>query len=196
MTRKTLLRLALLILLSSCLHSCLSIRRGDLLFHVSYTENAITDVTPGMIDHVAIYAGWGRVIEAVPDKGVSVTWLDALRLRSPGGYLQARVKSVDGRRSIQIARSYLDQPYDTLFLPGNDAIYCSELVQLSLVDKHGRSLLGTVPMTFRDSTGRIPAFWLQRYARNHLGVPEGLPGTNPSEMSQRHNVRIIRALHR
>ena len=50
-----------------------SLRPADLLFHVSEVENAITAVTPAMIDHVAIVVSRDSVIEAV-EKGI-ISWL-------------------------------------------------------------------------------------------------------------------------
>ena len=65
--------LLLIILLVSC-HTT-AIHPGDLLFHVSSEANAITDVTPGMIDHVAIALSKDSVIEAI-GRGVVVTPVD------------------------------------------------------------------------------------------------------------------------
>lgn len=165
------------------------IRPADLLFHVSDAENAITAVTPAMIDHVAIVVSRDSVIEAV-GKGVVATPLDSLRAQK-GHYLIGRVRRADSRKSLENARRFLGQAYDTLYLPDNDAIYCSELVQLSFVDGHGRPIFPTIPMTFRDSTGQIPVHWQQLYRRNGLAVPEGLPGSNPAELSQRKTVKIV-----
>lgn len=46
------------LLLTSCSSS---LHVGDLLFHVVEKGNAITDVTPGMIDHVAIVISKDRL---------------------------------------------------------------------------------------------------------------------------------------
>lgn len=179
------------ILLASCM-SPWPPRPADLLFHVAATENAITAVTPGMIDHVAIMISADSVIEAV-GKGVVTTPLDSLRAQK-GHYLVARVRRADQRKSLENARRYLGRNYDWLYLPDNDAIYCSELVLLSFVNKHGKPIFHPVPMTFRDSTGQIPAYWQEFYKRNGMDVPEGRPGSNPSELSQRKGVRIIRRI--
>ena len=164
-------------------------RPADLLFHVAATENAITAVTPGMIDHVAIMISADSVIEAV-GKGVVTTPLDSLR-KQKGYYLYARVRHADRQRSIANARRYLGQPYDSLYLPDNEAVYCSELVLLSFVNKRGKPIFQPVPMTFRDSTGQIPSHWLELYERNGIAVPEGEAGSNPAELSQRKIVKIV-----
>lgn len=176
------------ILLASCM-SPWPPRPADLLFHVAATENAITAVTPGMIDHVAIMISADSVIEAVGN-GVVTTPLDSLR-KQKGYYLYSRVRHADRQRSIANARRFLGQPYDSLYLPDNEAVYCSELVLLSFVNKHGKPIFQPVPMTFRDSSGQIPAYWQEFYERNGIAVPEGEAGSNPAELSQRKIVKIV-----
>ena len=175
--------------LSLLLTSCATLHTGDLLFHVTERGNAITDVTPGMIDHVAIVLSRDSVIEAV-GRGVVTTPLDSLRHQS-GYYIIGRVRQADDCLSVTNARRYLGRPYDDLYLPDNDAIYCSELVQFSFVDKAGALLFFPVPMSFHDSTGRITDYWTQFYAQRGIAVPEGQPGTNPAELSKRENIKIV-----
>lgn len=177
------------------LTACQTLRKGDLLFHASLQGNHITDVTPGMLDHVAIYLGDGLVVEALPRKGVVITELTTLLTREDGSYYRGRVQGADGRHSTERALRYRGMPYDSLYLEGNGAVYCSELVVMSIIDSEGRQLLQQVPMTFRDSTGRIGTYWQQLYSRNGLRVPEGAPGSNPSELAQRRGV-IIKKLKR
>lgn len=184
MARKWFANLAVVMLLASCQ----SLSTGDLLFHVVAKGNAITDVTPGMIDHVAIVICKDSVIEAV-GRGVKTTPLDSLR-RQEGYYIIGRVRRADPTRSIANARQYLGRPYDRLYLPDNDAIYCSELVQFAMVDKQGVHLFSPIPMSFHDATGRITPYWQQFYKEQGMEVPEGWPGSNPGELSQRSEVHI------
>ena len=81
--------------------SCQTYRAGDLLFHVASKGNAITDVTPGMIDHVAIVATKDSVIEAV-GSGVKMTPIDSLR-QQDGYYLIGKVIRADRKQSIRQA---------------------------------------------------------------------------------------------
>lgn len=164
-----------------------SIKMGNLLFHVSEEPNAITDVTGGlMIDHVAIAVSEDSVIEAI-GRGVVITPIKDI-MQQPGHYLIARVRKADGKQSVANARHYLGCAYDSLFLPDNDAIYCSELVQSSFVNKKGDRLFEPIPMSFHDSTGVITPYWQAFYARQGMKVPEGEPGTNPSELARRHQI--------
>lgn len=172
------------------------LREGDLLFHVAQQENPITQSTNHMgdysLDHVAIYflyQGCPSVVEAV-EKGVVITPLDSFLL-SGEQYLVGRVKSkLDRKHTIKNALNYLGHPYDFYFLPDEQEIYCSELVLLSFVDKHGRAVFAPVAMSFHDSEGQILPYWTAHYATIGHEVPEGLPGSNPSELAKRKNVKI------
>jgi hypothetical protein len=175
---------------SVLLTGCQSLRPGDLLFHITGRGNAITAVTPGMTDHVAIYVGKGMVVEAFPGKGVTETPLSTVLHRSDGYYVAARVGEACPHKSIQQARTYIGLPYDSLYLADNDAIYCSELVQLSFVNRRSQPLFLPVPMSFHDSLGHITPFWVEFYNRHGMSVPEGQPGSNPGEMMQRKGVII------
>ena len=143
-----------------------------------------------MVDHVAIYAGGDSVIEAI-GQGVVMTHVDTLLSRESGYYVVARPHSADADRSVARARAYLGLPYDHLFLPGDSAVYCSELVLLAFVDRRDSALFMPVPMSFHDESGRITDFWRQHYARHGMEVPEGWPGSNPSELSRRTSLKIM-----
>ena len=185
---------ASIIILAGCLAmvSCQTYCAGDLLFHVASKDNAITDVTPGMIDHVAIVITRDSVIEAV-SRGVKTTPIDSLR-RQEGYYLIGKVIGADRKASIAHARQYVGRAYDALFLKDNEDIYCSELVQFSFVDTQGKPIFSPIPMSFHDATGNITDYWKNFYKKRGMDVPEGQPGTNPSELSQRENVRITSRL--
>lgn len=189
----------LVILLFGCSQSGVSVsdlRDGDLLFVVNGAGNNITSVTDGVdglgIDHVAIYSE-GKVIEAIPVKGV-VEWpLDSflVRLAVNDAVLVGRVRGLDARGSVENAVRFVGLPYDDIFMPGDSAIYCSELVQKSYLSKSGDAVFGTIPMSFHDSTGRVTDFWMKFYAARGMSVPEGEPGTNPGQISRDPNVSIL-----
>ena len=176
------------------------LKDGDLLFEVSPSDNAITDVTQGFdgmkIDHVAIY--WDKhVIESTRVKGVAISSLEQFIKRNTqdSGEVRVLVGRITSdyhlRKTIKRAKRFLGLPYDSLYLPDNEAVYCSELVLLSFVNKHGKPIFQPVPMTFRDSSGQIPSHWLELYERNGIAVPEGEAGSNPAELSQRKFIKIV-----
>ena len=191
---------AILLLSSACCLGCQTLQRGDLLFHLPATSNHITSVTQGRADHVAIYLGGDSVLEAIPRQGVVVTSLQEVLLREDGTYASARVKGTDTERSINTARQWIGLPYDSVFMPGTEALYCSELVQLSYVNRQGERIFEPIPMSFHDDSGRITPYWTQFYSRLHMEVPEGEPGSNPSDMMRRkvvvikkHNINVRNA---
>lgn len=183
---------------------CGLLRDCDMLFQVSPGGNAITAVTSGTadlsIEHVGMFVrigGRAVVIEAVPSRGVCITPADSFMLRTdrasrPLPLVVGRVTGgLDVAASVDKALSFVGCAYDSLYLADNGEIYCSELVQKSFTDSLGRPVFGTIPMTFRDASGRIPAYWQRFYARHGMAVPEGRPGTNPGELSRRRNVTVV-----
>ncbi|MBQ7422269.1 MAG: hypothetical protein IJV27_09030 [Prevotella sp.] len=180
-------------------------KTGDLLFVVSPESNAITDVTQGFggrqIDHVGIAlldsARSFFVFEAIPEAGFTATPLDSFVRRntptdSKAAILVGRV-TADWDYTATVGRlaQFDGVPYDSLFLPDDSAVYCSELVQKAFVDARGRPVFETIPMQFRDSRGQIPQYFLDFYARHGRKVPEGEPGTNPGQLSRSRQVRIV-----
>lgn len=177
------------------------LREGDLLFCCSDTANAITAVTTGLqdlpIDHVAIvhYIGGEQlglpyVIEAVKP-AVCLTPIDSF-LSENGRVLQGRLNAdCDMPASIKRCLAMVGKPYDDLYLPGDSAIYCSELVQMCFIDPSGKLIFDPVPMTFHDATGQVTDYWQEFYQARGMEVPEGEPGSNPGELSRRDQVTIL-----
>ena len=178
----------------------MQLREGDLLFCCSDTVNAITAVTSGIdglpIDHVAVVHHMGAdekllyVIEAVKPE-VCLTPIDSFMMNN-GPVLVGRVNvDWDITASITGCMDMLGKPYDDLYLPGDSAIYCSELVLTNYVDAAGQRIFLPVPMSFSDSTGHVTDYWIEFYARRGMAVPDGAPGSNPGELSRRPQVTII-----
>ena len=177
------------------------LREGDLLFCCSDTANAITSVTTGLqdmpIDHVAIVhfiggeqLGLPYVIEAVKP-AVCLTPLDTF-LCENGRVLQGRVNAdCDIAASIKRCLMLVGKPYDDLYLPGDSAVYCSELVQMCFIDPSGKLVFDLVPMSFHDATGQVTDYWQEFYQARGMKVPEGEPGSNPGELSRREQVTIL-----
>ena len=92
----------------------------------SATSDSITSYTHvGIIDcrEDGIY-----VLEASSKKGVTETPLDVFKERE-GNLSYYRVVSgeIDPEQVIENAKSFIGQPYDFLYLPDNESLYCSEL---------------------------------------------------------------------
>lgn len=175
--------------------------KGDLLFVVgeeaSEFSEAITRSTAHhevlKYDHVAIVDVVGDsacVVEASSRGGVVVTpWNEFMEsAKMTDGRVGVVVKrvnvAVDVDAAVKAARAHLGEEYDWSFRPDNGKMYCSELVYESYLNDKGQHLFDASPMSFRDSEGNLPQFWIDLYGRLGEEVPEGVDGTNPTEMSQ------------
>ena len=176
------------------------LREGDLLFCCSDTANAITTVTARSqdlpIDHVAVVHHIGGdsgplfVIEAVKPV-VCLTPIDTF-LCENGRVLVGRVNvDCDITASVKRCLRLVGKPYDDLYLLGDSAVYCSELVQMCFVTPSGLQVFEPVPMSFHDETMRVTDYWRAFYNDRGMEVPEGEPGSNPGELSRREQVTIL-----
>lgn len=191
----------LLLLLFSCFSLVAQqLREGDLLFCCSDSVNAITAVTSGVddlpIDHVAVVHYLGGedgplyVIEAIKPE-VCLTPIDTFMMNN-STVLVGRVNvDCDVAASVAKCLAMLGKPYDDLYMPGDSAVYCSELVRMSYVNTVGELIFTPIPMSFHDNFGQVTDYWINFYAQRGMPVPEGKPGTNPGELSRRSQVTII-----
>ena len=165
---------------------------ADLIFVVPQRPNAITEVTQGShslaADHVAIMHriggrdGLPYAIEAI-GRGVCLTPIDSFIAHNADSKLiVARLPQVDAHAAVSAALRFVGRPYDFFYEPGDSALYCSELVQLTIVRNDGMHIFETIPMSFHDSTGCITPYWTEFYSRHNRKVPEGAPGTNPTQL--------------
>lgn len=171
---------------NSTLRPRLEPQTGDLVFFYGYDEeegmeDAIKSST-GQYTHVAILEVdqndrlW--LIEATPGKGVQrkelrgnfgLYHIDLYRLTVP----------FDTAAVLERAKALVGKPYDEAFLPDNDAYYCSELVQVAF-----DTLFPSQPMNWRDANGKLPKYWKKHFKKLKMKVPEGVPGTNPTDLSR------------
>lgn len=173
-------------------NSLFDLRPGDLLFFRDTTGmgSAVREST-GEYTHVALVESvddtvW--IIDATRRYGVSRRPLtikygssdfpDVYRFK----YGCFSIDSVLAR-----ARSFIGQPYDNAFLPDNGALYCSELVYEVFLDDcsdKGKHLLEAKPMNWRDKNGNLPQYWQEHFKKLGMPVPEGVLGTNPTDLSR------------
>ena len=168
-----------------------TLQTGDLLFlneNSSEMEKAIT-VSTGEYTHVALVecdsADEVWVIEAYPEKGVRRISYEQFKREhliwfSSGTYDFYRLTvPFDTAMVISRAKSLLGKPYDDAFLPDNDAYYCSELIEVVF-----GGLFPSKPMNWRDADGNLPEYWQKHFEKLGVPVPEGVPGTNPTDLSR------------
>ncbi len=198
-----------LLAFSSC--SRQRLRNADLLFFMptiqeeaDSMDSAISGATGGGYTHVGIVEidkdGQAWIIEATPKLGVHRSRIDKnwLAAQKAEGY-RVDLKRVKGTISAQEcilrAKSFIGQPYDFAFLPGCDALYCSELVYESYLDSFGRHIFKANPMNFRREDGSVDPYWTELFYSLGTDIPQGLDGTNPEDMSQDPSLIDVRTLN-
>ena len=95
-----------------------------------------------------------------------------------------RPSGIDVDAAIQRAHSYCGRAYDARFLPDNEDLYCTELVQLCYLDADGQSIFPSGPMNFLAPDGSLPPYWERMFRQLNMRPPQGLPGTNPQRLSE------------
>ena len=176
---------------NSTLHPRYTLQSGDLIFlnnNRSDMEKAITAST-GEYSHVALVerdsADDVWVIEASPKKGVQRISYEQFERNHNLGFFRGNIDiyrltvPFDTLAVIARAKSLVGKPYDEAFLPYNDAYYCSELIQVAFGD-----IFPSKPMNWRDADGNLPDYWKKHFEKLGVAVPEGVLGTNPTDMSR------------
>lgn len=177
--------------------------RGDILFQGAgtseFSQSIAASTTADTVEfrpiHVAFVAHGGSpdqafVIEAEPKLGVCLTpyneFIDNSAKSADGKPMVVvkRIKSPDFTAketavATQKALTLIGQPYDWVFLPDNNAVYCSELIQLSFRNPDGTPMFNYIPLNFKGPDGTILPFWQKIYDDRSMSVPQGEPGTSP-----------------
>ena len=145
------------------------------------------------LTHVAIAEVKGDsvwVIDATPKRGVDRHPLDTFLTGSRYGdgrypeFIVKRVKGIDADAAVERAKAFCGRGYDVRFLPGNEELYCSELVQACYLDAEGNPVFESEPMNWLAPDGTMPPYWEQLFGELGMDVPQGVPGTNPQKMSE------------
>lgn len=160
--------------------SLIGLRPCDLLFfHDTTGMGSAINESSGKYTHVALVESvedtiW--IIDATPEYGVARRPLFYDFKDAPDIY---RLKNhYSKHETLKRARTLIGKPYDNAFLPDNDAYYCSELIQTAFGD-----LFESKPMNWRDKEGNLPEYWQKHFKELGIPVPEGVPGTNPTDLS-------------
>lgn len=179
------------------------LKDGDILFqHIPCGDlcQAIVETTPcqaGLpFNHCGIVAKVNKdwvVIEAI-GKQVKATPLPIFFARDTTqrqylGRLHLPNRAL--KQSVKAAKHYIGRPYDDQFLPGDSALYCSELVY-DCFQKTGKPIFTLQPMTFKSPhTGQTYPAWTTYYKELQAPIPEGVPGINPCSLANDPNLHLI-----
>lgn len=93
--------------------------------------------------------------------------------------------------AIRKAIHYVGTPYDDAFLPGDDALYCSELVYRIFKLDNTPYLFSLAPMTFKSKSGKTFPAWAEYYKDLKMEIPEGQPGINPCAIANSGAVEVV-----
>ena len=204
--KKAIFILAVLLVAIGCGNRNARLHNGDLIFvGLPYGYDAETGSMDAAISsatgeegglnliHVAIAEVKGDsiwIIDATIRHGVDRHPLDTflrdftLRDGSYPEFIVKRVKGIDAHAAVERAKTYCGRGYDVRFLPDNEELYCSELVQVSFLDAGGEPVFKSEPMNWLAPDGTMPAYWEWLFGQLGMEVPQGVPGTNPQRMSQ------------
>ena len=176
-----------------------TLQTGYLLFlndNKSAMEKAITAST-GEYSHVALVerdsADDVWVIEASPKYGVQRIPYSQFERENNLGFFRGNFDiyrltvPFDTAAVIARAKKLVGKPYDNAFLPDNDAYYCSEHIQVAF-----SGIFPSQPMNWRDVEGNLPEYWIKHFEELGLPVPEGVPGTNPTDMSRSPLLKMLK----
>lgn len=170
-------------------------REGKGKFSQAISASTISDEGVSYV-HVGIIIvepnGDINVLEASPERGVCLTPLEIFEKDSNGYDVKRLNFNFPVDKAIELAKSHVGEQYDWWYLPDNGKMYCSELVYESYRDYNGNPIFKAKPMNFRDSEGNLPEFWVKLYQELGQPVPEGIPGTNPNDMSRDSGLILIR----
>lgn len=191
-------------LLANNAYSQIQLKDGDIIFRQvpcgRFCE-AIVETTPckpGMaFNHcgiVHVENGNTYVIEAV-SKGVQqISIQDFLKKDTSKHIYIGRLKqpyTANIPQAIAQATSYIGRPYDKPFLPGDSALYCSELVWYAY-RQQDIPVFPLQPMTFKSPrTGATYPAWAEYYQQLQLPMPEGVPGINPCAIANSDKLTLI-----
>lgn len=137
------------------------------------------------------------VLEATTEGGVRIValaeFLDrAARIDGKSATVAMRLRDTTGvAASVARARKALGAPYDYSFRPDNGRYYCSELVCDHYLRPDGSHCFTAQPMNFRAPDGTLPRYWAELFERLGEPVPEGVPGTNPNDMSREEQLHEV-----
>lgn len=164
----------------------MEIQPTDLLF-VKNQHNGMDDAiseSTGMGEyvHVAIVIDYDYVIDATPDKGVSISSLaDFISSNQFVDVYRPLISEVEKISVVDKAKLFEHEPYNASFYPDGEGKYCSQLVEVAFT---GVLNFGSVKMQFGDEVNVVSDYWATYYDKLGIDVPLNELGSNPNQMAK------------
>jgi hypothetical protein len=145
-------------------------------------------------------AGTPTVIEAVfPRVCVTPVWAFLGRSLDRDGDPAAVAARLRRRyrhlipRALRWAEAHVGVPYDEWYRPGDNALYCSELVVCAFRAANDRvDVFREEPMSFSGGErGEVPTAWARHFARLGITVPEGVIGSGPATLWRAPALQVV-----
>ena len=201
--------LSIIVLASCSKNERFVLKNGDLLFQANTPSEKVKAIQKAgegykglRFSHVGIVDIMGKDTCVIEATNGGVRYVPISNFFNDAEYINGKPFVFVGRlkpkysyiipSSIDRAKEKIGMPYDSVFLPNNNAYYCSELVYETYIDKNNKPIFESKPMSFKDkTTGKFYDVWVKFYSKVGIPIPEGVKGTNPNDMSNSKSINII-----
>ncbi len=152
----------------------------DSASNISKKLNSILNDLP--IDHVALLLKNGKVIEATPEKGVTLTKVKSF-LKNSNIIIAANIKDKNiEKQALKRAVNFFGGKYNYTFEPNSRNFYCSQLITESFLYANGDRYFSLYPMNFLDENGEFIPYWVDYYKKYNKDIPQGELGSHPKQL--------------
>lgn len=186
------------------------VQKGDLIFTAipldydikeDSSKTVFTDEKNLNFIHVSIAdvendSVW--IIDATLKRGVARypldTFLTDFTLKDgahPVFFIMRLKKNKNVETYVENAKKFIGRAYDLDFNSSNDEKYCSELVRDSYVKPNGKKIFKQGPISFKNSDGTTPQYWISLFQWFKRPIPEGIMGTLPNSMIHENCIKKV-----
>jgi len=132
--------------------------------------------------HCGVIVNHGMIIHASSTRGVIIEPLKKF-IDNAGAVAREVLDDADvADRGFKLCYQQIGRPYNHAYYPGEEGLYCSELLTECFLLDDGSRYFALTPMNFSDINGSIPEFWVKKYKQYGRTIPEGIPGSNPQKL--------------
>lgn len=152
---------------------------------ISYDHAALIEITPR--EKNILHASGENGSEKLPLK--KFIQKNQKEKRIMGVYRVKKKFAHCTENAVKKAHSLLGKPYNFLYIPTDEALYCSDFLERAYRDC---KIFELKPMTFiNPETGKTDEFWQKLYDSKNAKVPEGELGCNPNGISKSEKIEFL-----